>query len=320
MKKFLFFSFLFLLLSVWKSFANEIWISAPEFQDFSWSTIAIKHLDVQTSIQYDINYTDCSYGNWLTVLNNERKSIFTLKNKYIWKLTGINWDAYNIPLPECDYYGKGNSGIDSYPMYIYTNYEIHPLGKYIDNTYWKVSQTVSNPEDILTYPSNFFTAQTLGTNIVDKVWCRDGSTPATYIGCTIDPFLDFIKTDSWWTFSTTGILSGRWIASNQKKSWYWAIGIISEASKKRKEVVHFQLPSPNWVKNTTFHLVVSPWFIEKPEVTLYKNNVIIRQLKKNRDYWIRPSRIEAAQSIDFHPEKFSLEADEVRISVTPISY
>ncbi len=81
-------------------------------------------------------------------------------------------------------------------MYIHTNYEIHPLGKYIDNTYWKVSQTVSNPEDILTYPSNFFTAQTLGTNIVDKVWCRDGSTPATYIGCTIDPFLDFIKTDS----------------------------------------------------------------------------------------------------------------------------
>ena len=63
-------------------------------------------------------------------------------------------------------------------MYTHTNYEIHPLGKYINHTNWKISQTVSNPEEILTYPSNFFTAHTLGTKIVDQAWCRDGSAPA----------------------------------------------------------------------------------------------------------------------------------------------
>lgn len=320
MKKYLFLTFLFLFLNSWKSFANEIWISAPDFQDFSWNTVAIKNLDILTGIQYNINNTDCSYGYWLNIANSERKNLFALKEKYASTLYGIDWDAYNIPLPECDYYGKGTSGIDSYPMNIFTNYEVHPLGKYIDNTYWKVEQTISNPEEILVYPSNIFTAQTLGTGIIDKVWCRDGSTPGAYGKCSVDSFLNFTKTNIWWIFFATGTLAGKGISSRQNKSWYWSIDITSKSSKTWIEVVHFRIPSLLWVKSATFHLVVSPGFTEKPEVTLYKNNIAIRQLKKNREFWIRPSRIEAAQYIDFHPEKFQNEGDEIRISLTPISY
>ncbi len=303
---------------IYHIFANDISIYVPEFFTSSGEHIPVHNLSISASVMYDAQGFWGCLQSQQSIVENEAydATIYGLKNEYQKYLVAIDWNKLTQPRVRCAHDSDAMLTTRTYPMQVYVNYGVAKVQWYIANSNWKLLIWIQDSKGILEYPTSFFS--TRSNQGPDRVWYSDGTT-WDYGSATSSHIMRYLATGSGGIFSTSGHISWTGITSFVRKSWNGTVILNSQISAQKRETIRFHLWNPNTLIRWTFDVFMYPGW-DKVELELYRNNILIKKLKKNTDFWVRPSRIEAGKYIIFHPERFYAYWDEVRISFNPLTY
>lgn len=318
MKRTIFLFFLIFLCRGQPIFANEFFVYPPTFFSSGWNIIDVKNLDILVIPEYNLpNFGTCLQSQ--ESLNDEinlQNWIYSLKEKYSKYLSWITWDDYNGPRTRCKEDSDAMVPTKRYPMSLLIRYWISHVEKNLIDTRWILPLGITNSSEILTYPSSFFLTRE-SSSPSDIVWYSNGN--VWQYGTYSDSLIaSFVPVSQGGLFSLTGIVQWTGLTTSIRKDWYGGVRINTHSWLTNTETIHFMLWGI-WKIMWTFQVFMYPDG-KNINVDLYKNWLRVRKMKRNIDYWIRPSRIESGRYIIFRPEKLQLFGDEVKISFSPIGY
>ena len=310
------------ILSVWTSpiSAAGLSISDPVFTDTSGEEITPDNLSIQVSVQYDAqNYGTCIQSQESENLRNtEELKIYEQIQKYASSLTGIlTANEHKKWLPKCVHDSDASNSTRTYPLEYYINYSSTDIQKNLANTKWRLSAWIGERQKVLDYPTGFFLSRVDSGVIPDTTWDSNGKEQLFNSNTqSYTHFFEFTpsKDGSWGIFYTTGSIIGKDIQSSIRKSWYGAMKLQSERNSNNTETISYKIINPK----TNFSIFLYP---DGKNISggLYREGKLVKKLRKNIDFWVKPSKIEAGKFITYKLAKLAKQWDEIRMTVTPVN-
>ena len=318
----LFFLILIGVLSLWTSAisAAGLSISDPTFTDTSGKEITPDNLSIQVSVQYDAqNYGTCIQSQESeTLRNTEEFKIYEQIQKYTSSLTGILTDnEHKKWLPKCVHDSDVSNATRTYPLEYYINYSAKNVQKNLVNTKWVLNVWIGDRQKVLDYPSGYFWTRVNGWMWQDIAWDSAGK-EQVFNSYTQNyaHFFEFTPSsnDASGVFYTTWSISGKTIGSSIAKSWGGALKVRTSKNTEHRETISYTITDPK----TNFSIFLYP---NGTNVSgeLYRAGKFVKKLRKNIDFWVRPSKVEAGKFITYKFDKIAKQWDEIRMTVTPVN-